>query len=377
MWFFAYSEAQNGRRGRAVAPPAHRLCDLTAERTLTARDLNRALLARQFLLERSTLPLVPTLERIAGLQTQYAPSGYIGLWSRMRNFRREALTTALEQRRVIQGTLLRSTIHMVSARDYWLCLAAIKESRKAWWRRTRKELAHVDVERVAASVREQLRNQPRRAADLKAMLAASDWPPAIWGGVSEWVDMVRVPPSGTWEQRRADLYASAESWLRPATHTEAAGLEHLVRRYLGAFGPASIRDVAGWAGIPPTKFRAVMEQIPLRRFRDENGKELFDLPRAPRPDPNAPAPVRFLPTWDATLLVHARRTQILPEHYRPLVFNTKTPHSVPTFLVDGAVAGTWRFERGRVELKPFAALPAAARADVDQEAKSLADFLSA
>ena len=323
------------------------------------------------------MPLVPTLERIGGLQTQYAPSGYIGLWSRMRNFRREALTTALEQRRVIQGTLLRSTIHMVSARDYWLCLAAIKESRKAWWRRTRKELAHVDIERVAASVREQLRNQPRRATDLKAMLAASDWPPAIWGGVSEWLDMVRVPPSGTWEQRRADLYASADSWVRPATHTEAAGLEHLVRRYLGAFGPASIRDVAGWAGIPPTKFRAVMEQIPLRHFRDENSKELFDLPRAPRPDPTTPAPVRFLPTWDATLLVHARRTQILPEHYRPLVFNTKTPHSVPTFLVDGAVAGTWRFERGRVEIKPFAALPAAARADVDEEAKSLADFLSA
>jgi len=115
----------------------------------------------------------------------------------------------------------------------------------------------------------------------------------------------------------------------------------------------------------------------LRHFRDENSKELFDLPRAPRPDPTTPAPVRFLPTWDATLLVHARRTQILPEHYRPLVFNTKTPHSVPTFLVDGAVAGTWRFERGRVEIKPFAALPAAARADVDEEAKSLADFLSA
>src|SRR5207248_6290616 len=111
-------------RGRAVAPPAHRLCDLTVERTLTARDLNRALLARQFLLERSTLPLVPTLERIGGLQTQYAPSGYIGLWSRMRNFRRGALTRALEQRRVIQGSLLRSTIHMVSAHDYWLLLAA-------------------------------------------------------------------------------------------------------------------------------------------------------------------------------------------------------------------------------------------------------------
>src|SRR3989442_13660949 len=188
--------------------------------------------------------------------------------------------------------------------------------------------------------------------------------------------MVRVPPSGTWEQRRADLYASADSWVRPATHTEAAGLEHLVRRYLGAFGPASIRDVASCAGIPPTKFRAVLEQISSQRFREENGKELVDLPRAPRPDPKTPAPMRFLPTWDATLLVHARRTQILPEHYRPLIFNTKTPHSVSTFLVDGAVAGTWRFQGGRVAVKPFAALPAAARADVDEEAKRLAHFLS-
>ena len=115
-------------------------------RALSARELNRALLARQFLLERSTLPLVPTLERIGGLQTQYAPSGYIGLWSRMRNFRRNALTTALEQRNVIQGTLLRSTIHTVSVRDYWLFLAGIKRFRQEWWRRvTRKDFGDLDI----------------------------------------------------------------------------------------------------------------------------------------------------------------------------------------------------------------------------------------
>ncbi len=351
----------------------HRLGN--AGRVLTTRELNRALLARQFLLERSSLPLVPTLERIGGLQTQYAPSGYIGLWSRMRNFRRDALTTALEQRRVVQGTLLRSTIHMVSARDYWLYLAAVKQGRQDWWRRvTRKGFGEIDVAAAGALFREELLAGPRRATDLKQLLALRAFPAVAWSGISIWVDMVRVPPSGTWDQRRADLYGLAETWVRPAAPSEAAGLEHVVRRYLGAFGPASVREIADWAGIPHAMLLPVIDRLPLRRFRDQKGRELLDVQRAPLPDPKTPAPVRFLPTWDATLLVHARRTQILPEPYRPLIFNTKTPHSVPTFLVDGAVAGTWRYEGGRVEVKPFEPLPKAARREVDDEAKRLAEF---
>jgi winged helix DNA-binding protein len=199
-------------------------------------------------------------------------------------------------------------------------------------------------------------------------------PPVTWGGIAHWLDMVRVPPSGTWDQRRADLYALAETWIPPAAHTEAAGLEHVIRRYLGGFGPASVGEIADWAGIPPAALSPVLSRMSLRRFRDEKGKVLVDLPRGRLPEAATPAPVRFLPTWDATLLVHARRTQILPERYRPLVFNTKTPHSVPTFLVDGAVAGTWRFEHGRVETKPFESLPARVRKEVDDEAKRLAAF---
>ena len=238
---------------------------MTAEPTLTSRELNRALLARQFLLERSTLGLIPTLERIGGLQTQYAPSAYIGLWSRMRNFRREGLTTALEQRRVIQGTLLRSTIHMVSARDYWLFLAAIRQPRQEWWRRiTRHEFGHLDMEGAVAALREHLAGGPRRADELKAMLAARGLPSLIWGGMAQWVDMVRVPPSGTWEQRRADLYSLAETWTRPAAHQESAGLEHLIRRYLGGFGPASIKEIADWAGIPPATLSPMMDHLVTR-----------------------------------------------------------------------------------------------------------------
>ena len=345
------------------------------ERVLTTRELNRALLARQFLLERSSLALVPTLERIGGLQTQYAPSGYVGLWSRMRNFRRDALTAALEQRRVIQGTLLRSTIHMVSARDYWLFLAAVRMGRQEWWRRvTRKGFGDVDVEAAVPIFREELAAGPRRATDLRELLARRGFPSIAWNGIGLWVDLIRVPPSGTWEQRKADLYGLADTWVRPAAVTESAGLEHVVRRYLGAFGPATVREIADWAGIPNTTLSPAIHRLSLRQFRDEKGKELLDLQRAPLPDAATPAPVRFLPTWDATLLVHARRTEILPEQYRPLVFNTKTPHSVPTFLVDGAVAGTWRYEGGRIEVKPFEPLPKAARREVEDEAKRLAAF---
>jgi len=319
--------------------------------------------------------MVAIIERIGGLQTQYAPSGYIGLWSRMRNFRRDSLTTALQQRQLIQGTLLRSTIHMVSASDYWLFLAAIRVTRRDWWQRvTRHQISEADMASAVKALREQLAKGPRRGDELKSILAARGLPSFALGGVAQWLEMVRVPPSGTWEQRKADLYGLAETWTRPTTHAESIGLEHVIRRYLGAFGPASVREIADWGGVPPTKLVPVLAQMSLRHFRDEKGKDLIDLPRAPLPDADTPAPVRFLPTWDATLLVHARRTQILPERYRPLVFNTRTPHSVPTFLVDGAVAGTWRIDGGRVELKPFEPIPRSVKREVDDEAERLAAF---
>jgi hypothetical protein len=151
---------------------------------------------------------------------------------------------------------------------------------------------------------------------------------------------------------------------------------HLVRRYLNGFGPARPHDIADWAGLPLPTVKQTIEQLELRRFHDEQGRELVDLPRAPLPDPDTPAPVRFLPTWDATLLVHARRTQILPERFRPLVFSTKTPQSVPTFLVDGQVAGTWRHDGGRIVTQPFEPLPAAAEREVGAEAARLAAFMA-
>lgn len=348
-----------------------------AERVLSTRELNRALLARQLLLERSKLPLIRALERVAGLQSQYAPSAYVGLSSRLHGFRRETLTKALEERRAVQATLMRVTIYIVSARDYPLFAAAIRKGRREWWLRVqRHQLEGLDMETVAGRLREHLADGPRRYAELTGMLEAEGFPSVASSGAGLWVDTVRVPPSGTWERRRADLYTLADDWLGPSNATEAEGLEHLVRRYLGSFGPASLNDLAGWAGLGVTVLRPVVERLRLRRFRDEKGVLLLDLPRAPLPGSDAPAPVRFLPTWDATLLVHARRTQVLPEQHRPLVFDTKTPHSVSTFLVDGAVAGVWRYERGRIRVEPFERLPRAVRRELEDEADLLAAFHS-
>ena len=342
------------------------------ERTLTQRALNRALLARQLLLERVTAPIPRALERVCGLQTQYAPSAYVGLWSRLEGFSRGGLTRALERRRVVQATLLRVTIHVVSSGDYWPFTEAIRLERRRWWLKAARRVAvERDVMAAVARARELLADGPRRREDLVKELGIDS---TMWNGVGLWLDLVRVPPSGTWDQRSANLYGLAEDWLGPSDATTEEGLDLLVRRYLGAFGPASRKDMASFTGLSATTLAPVFERLSLRRFRDEDGAELLDLPRAPLPDPETPAPVRFLPTWDATLLVHARRSQILPEGHRPRVFDTKTPHSVPTFTVDGQVAGTWRVEHGRVWVEPFQRLPRTVRREVDDEAEWLTAF---
>lgn len=337
-------------------------------RTLSQRELNRALLARQLLLERARLPISRALERTAGLQAQYAPAMYLGLWSRVEGLERDALTRALERRSVIQATLMRATIHLVSKHDYWPLVLAIRDPRRDWWERVHPNRPP-DMPAAARRLRRFLADGPRRRKEIEERLGRER---AL--GVGVYLDLVRVPPSGTWEQRRADLYATAEDWVGPENVTREEGLALLVRRYLAAFGPAPKTDIADWAMLSVKDVELGLERLKLRRFRDENGKELLDLPRAPLPPADTPAPARFLPVWDATLLVHARRTQILPEEYRPLVFNVKTPHSMNTFLVDGQVAGTWRHEKSKVKLEPFAPLPRSARRELDDEADRLTAF---
>src|SRR4051812_11501007 len=320
------------------------------------RALNRALLARQGLLYRSADPIPRLLERMAGLQSQYAPSMYIGLWSRLEGFERAALTRALEERAVVQGTLMRSTIHLVSREDYWPFAIAVRESRRASWLRATKR---DPPEAAAGTLRAALAGgNTLRRKEIEALIGKE-----AAHGVGLWVDLVRAPPSGTWERRRADLYALAEDWIGPPEIGEQAAQEHLVRRYLAGLGPASAQDVASFTGLPA----AVADGLDLVREDD-----LLDVAGAPRPGPDTPAPPRFLGTWDASLLVHARRTGILPEEHRPKIFHTKAPQSFPTFTVDGTVAGTWKHVDGRIELSPFGRLAAAHRRALEVEAEGLA-----
>jgi hypothetical protein len=330
-------------------------------------------LERQMLLGRRRMALPAALERVGGIQAQYAPSMYIGLWSRLRDLRREALTRALERRTVVQGTLMRVTIHLVSRADYWPLTDAVREERRVRWLRGRQRAGPTEpeVERVATQMRARLEEGPAPRAEL-IDLAGGD--PRIFNGATLWLDVVRVPPAGTWEHRRADIYALAERWLGRERADDPAA--HLVLRYLRAFGPAPVTDVADWAGMSVGALRPAIERLELRHFRDEQDRVLLDVPRGPLPDASTQAPVRFLPTWDATLLVNARRAGILPERFRPLLFSTTTPQSKPSFTVDGAVAGSWREENGRVKVEPFEPLPRAARREVDDEARRLEAFLA-
>jgi hypothetical protein len=336
------------------------------ERTLTTRELNRALLARQGLLERRETSIPEMLDAMGALQAQYAPSMYIGMWSRIADFERDALTEALNQRSVIQATMMRVTIHLCSAADYWPLLEPIRAARRALWLRARKELTEADMAQAARKLRARLEDGPLKRKEIDELVGKELAP-----GVGLWVDLVRVPPSGTWERRRADLYGLAETWLaRPALEPDAA-LDHLVTRYLTGFGPAAKAEIANWAGLTPKEIEPALNRLTLRRFTAEDGTELLDLEDLPLPSADTPAPVRLLPTWDAVLLAHARRTLILPEEHRAKIFHTKMPQSIGTFLVDGQVAGTWRPD-GTIDV--FQGLSKSARKQVEAEGRRLIAF---
>jgi hypothetical protein len=335
-------------------------------RTLTARELNRALLARQGLLERRDCPIPELLDAMGTLQAQYAPSMYVGLWSRLAGLERDSLTRALHEREVIQATLMRVTIHLCSRADYWPLTLPVRSARRTWWLRATKGPREPEMEAAAKQLRTALKQGPLRKKAIDELLGKP-----VAHGIGLWVDLVRVPPSGTWERRRADLYGLAEDWIQAPALDEADALDHLVTRYLTGFGPAAKAEIANWAGLTAKDVDPALERLTLRRLTAEDGTELLDLPDLPLPDAETPAPVRFLGTWDAALLAHTRRALILPEEHRTKIFNTKMPQSVGTFLVDGAVAGAWRPDG---TIQPFEELSAAVRRQVEAEAARLAEF---
>ena len=253
-------------------------------RTLSESELNRALLARQLLLERARTPLPRALERIAGIQAQYAPSMYVGLWSRLDGFERDALTAALERRSVVQATLMRSTIHLVSKADYWPLALATRAARRESWQRAAPDRASP---RAMAGAARRLRSALDGTVSRKELEQLVGKPRA--NAINAWIDLVRVPPSGTWERRRADLYAAAEDWVGDPPEI-ADPAEHLVRRYLAGFGPAARKDVASFTGLPPAELRPLLDRMRLRRFRGRGRRGAARRPAraAARPrDPGA------------------------------------------------------------------------------------------
>ena len=350
-------------------------------RVLSERELNRALLARQLLLERARLPVPRAIERIGALQAQWPPSPYVALWSRLDEFTRDALMRAIERRTVVKATLMRATLHQVSSRDYLAYGGLVRSARLADLERRAVRAGYpTDVGAMAAAVAEHTGAAPRSRPELLDLLGLPKLrvddprPWVVWHLRGVPAELVHSPESSVWRRNTAGgKFAPAQSWLGAAAAGGDDAAAHLVRRYLAAFGPATRADVSQWTGLTLAALEPGFARVKTRRFVDARGRELLDLPRAPLPEADVGAPARFLPMWDSALLAHADRSRVLPADYRKTVIR-KNGDVQQTFLVDGFVAGTWQVVDGRVELEPFEKLPPAARRELDREAKALAAF---
>jgi hypothetical protein len=338
-------------------------------RTLTVRELNRATLARQLLLERRRLPVVGALERLAGLQAQWAPAPYVGLWTRLVGFRRQTLERALLREQAVRAVLMRGTVHLVSRRDYGIFGSAVDIP--SW--------VSPESAQLADSVHDSLLEfgrEPRTRAEVLAWLRDThrinhDGGAGLWYALRTVGRLTHAPASGTWKQPRETRYLLIDHEQIDPLHAR----QRLVRGYLGAFGPATRADIAEWSGLRVRDFGPALASLePLRRFRDERGRELLDLPRCPLPPADSPAPVRFLPRYDNLVLSQADRTRVISDEHRRIVIHGGGMVEA-TFLVDGFVAGLWRVERNRVLIEPFAPLPRAARREVEDEAARLEAWL--
>ncbi|MFF5260199.1 winged helix DNA-binding domain-containing protein [Actinomadura viridis] len=318
---------------------------------LGRRALNRALLERQMLLRRHRLPALEAIERLVGMQSQAPNPPYIGLWSRLDGFDFDELAGLMRERRALRMVLMRGTLHLVSARDA-LALRPLTQAVLDGYLRTGRGSAlnglALDLAQVREAARRFLEEEPRTDKELRAHLGER-WPgkdaELLAWGVRCALPLVQVPPRGIWGASGAARHTTLENWLgRPAD--DDPPIERMVLRYLAAFGPATVADVQQWSGL--TRLGEVVERLgsELTTFADENGRTLYDLPEAPRPDPATPAPVRYVPEFDNLTLSHADRTRIISEEHRKRVF-TVNGIIRATVLVDGFVRGMWKMEAGR------------------------------
>lgn len=355
---------------------------MPAERVLTRRELNRALLERQLLLERASLTAARAVERLGGLQAQWTPSPYLSLWTRLEGFERDELTKALAARRVVKALLQRGTLHVVAPRHYWALMAVRGPLASTLWPASYEaRISSAEIQRLAEELLRELGEREltlKEAQELLAPHAREDVPPTfLWRRIQSYAPVVHVPPSGIWGYGGHGVYAAAPGRVRGGPPTFEEGLDELVTTYLRAYGPASAQDVGQWAGIPRLgPIREALGRLSLRTFRDEAGRQLYDLPRAPLPDPATPAPPRLVPRFDNLVLSHAERSRILGDVV-PSRIVTKNGLVHATILVDGFVAGTWQIEGGRVVLEPWGRLDAAARRALKDEAERVEAYVRA
>jgi hypothetical protein len=342
---------------------------------LCSRTLNRALLERQLLLRRQSLRVSDALEHLIGLQAQNPIGPYYGLWSRLEDFQPDELAEMIDRRLVVRIALMRWTLHVVTARD---CLKLRPLVQPVMERRMRAlfgtALEGVDLDRLVVLGRALVDEQPRSLGDVGRSLAA-EWPghePNVLGNaVAALAPLVQVPPRGLWGRNGRAVQTTAERWLgRPLG--PGGQPDELLLRYLAAFGPATIDDMRKWSGLRGLRCSIERLRPRLRSFRDEQGRELLDVLDGPLPDPDTPAPPRFLPECDNAVLAHADRSRIVSEAHRRLVTANKT------FLVDGFVRGTWKVIRApRVStlvISPIAPISREDRLAVAEEGAQLLAF---
>lgn len=349
---------------------------------LSQRALNRATLARQMLLERRKATVTQAIEKLAGLQAQAPNPPYIGLWSRIDGFRREQLTEALKKRRIVRMSTMRATLHLMAASDAlaWRPLLEPVHQRGLAGEHARA-LEGIDRAAVVKAGWALLRKGPHNSSELGQALALQ-WkdraPASLAALIRNNVPLVHLPPAGSWNSHQSAQLQPIAQWLgESAADVALATQDDLLLRYLAAFGPATLADAGAWSGL--TGWKAVAERLrpQLRVFTGEQGQELFDLPRAPRPDPDTPAPPRLVAEWDNLLLSHADRSRVMSEEHRARVF-TVNGIVRGTVLLDGFVSGIWKIERAKntatAVLEPFTRWSKADRLGVQEEAMRLLAF---
>ena len=358
-----------------MAPPAPRV--------LTIRELNRATLARQLLLERATLPAADAIERLVGMQAQVPMDPYVGLWTRLDGFDPAELADLLTSRSVVRASLMRATIHLVTARDM-RTLRPLMEPviQRMFWTGSPfgRAIEGIDTDALVERVRVLIEERPRTRAELRPLLAER-WPDHdsdALSAIGYLLPVVQVPPRGVWGRSGQATWTTAESWLGRPLDPEPS-IDELVTRYLAGYGPAAVMDIQAWCGL--TKLNEVAERLrpDLHVYRDEAGRELFDVPDAPLPDADTPAPVRFLPEYDNALLGYKDRGRVIGTESRRRL-DSDILGNFSTFLVDGFVAGRWKLTRerraARITIEPVVRLSASDRANLVDEGGRLVAFLA-